>query len=794
VFGRRILPADPEARRRLLIGSGIALAVGLALVVVLWERCGIRGCPHADRLSSYQPGGAPVLLDRNGRPFADLAPVEGEMVRLGSLPKYVPQAFVAVEDKRFYEHGGVDWRRVFGALAANLRSGEYEEGFSTITMQLARNVFPERIPGQRRTITRKLLEVRVAQSIEHEFKKDEILELYLNHIYFGNGARGIEAASQYYFGVPSARLSLAQAALLAALPKGPAVYDPHPPPPRARDRRDRVLTLMEQQGKIDHATAEAARQQPLAVVRRAAPPSPGAGLAAYFTEEVRRQLEERYGDALYDEALKIHTTLDSNAQKAAEEELGRQLAAIEGGAYGRFSAPGTGAGQPASDEGSGVLQGAVVAMETGSGDVLAWVGGRDFSDSRFDRVRAARRQAGSAFKPFVYAAALRSGHMLSEHLSDQPLKVDLGGRQTWEPKNFDGTFEAEVTMRDALVRSKNVPTVRLASSVGTSNVAGVAKEAGVQSEISERPSMALGTVAVSPLELTAAYTPFATLGDRVAPRVVVRVERPSGEVLWQAPAAERRHVLEPAIAFLVTDALREALVRGTGEAVRGSGFQLPAAGKTGTTNEGTDAWFIGYTPEVVAGVWIGFDQPRTIVAKATGGRLAAPVWARMMMRLYQGRRPPSPWAPPADVVQAAVDPTTGNVVAEGCRATSGQAYREYFVRGHTPASSCPMQGAAEPPPLVADVSLPPADDERATELTIPILDREEAARARRATDEDEVEPPVAEPSARPLERTPAPERTPAAERTPAPEPTPSPERTPVVEATPTPAPTPSSPY
>jgi penicillin-binding protein 1A len=257
-------------------------------------------------------------------------------------------------------------------------------------------------------------------------------------------------------------------------------------------------------------------------------------------------------------------------------------------------------------------------------------------------------------------------------------------------------------------------------------------------------------------------------------------------------------VLEPAVAFLVTDALREALVRGTGEAVRGSGFQLPAAGKTGTTNEGTDAWFVGYTSDVVAGVWIGFDQPRTIVAKATGGRLAAPVWARMMLRLYERRRAPSPWTPPADVVQAAVDRSTGNVLAEGCRA-AGQAYREYFIRGKTPPSACPMSGAVEPPPLVADLSLPEADDERANDLKIPILDPEEVARARRASEERG--PPVTEPSARPApaeaaEATPRPEpsarhETPRPEPTPAPEAAPSPERTGAPEPTPTPAPSPS---
>jgi penicillin-binding protein 1A len=676
---RRFWRERPPLQRAALAAAGVAfLFLGL-----IWGRCGIKGCPDVRRLASYRPGGAPVLLDREGRPFGDLAPVEGELVTLRSLPKHVPQAFLAVEDQRFYEHGAVDWQRVMGALWANLRSRKVEEGSSTITMQLARNVFPERIPGQERTLARKLLEVRVALEIESDFEKDEILEMYLNHIYFGNGARGIEAAARHYFGVHARELSLTQAALLAALPKGPGHYDPRRNPDAARARRDLVLSRMAEQNRITSDAAERARRAPLRVMRRRV-----AGerpvFAGYFIEEVRRQLEELMGGDLYDQRLRIRTTLDAGAQRAAEQELERQLRAIEAGALGRVRAR------------DGPLQGAVVVMGAVEGDVLAWVGGRDFGRSRFDRVRGARRQAGSAFKPFVYAAALQDGHMLSEPLSDEPLRLFQGGHRYWEPHNFDERYDGRVTLREALVRSKNVPTVRLAQQVGTHAVASFAEVAGIQPPIPDEPSMALGTVAVSPIELTAAYTAFASLGTGVKPRLIVQVEDPDKKVLWESEV-EGRRVLDPAVAYLLTDALREALLRGTGQTVRQAGFQGLAAGKTGTTNDGTDAWFVGYDPQVVGTVWIGFDRPQPIMTQATGGRLAAPVWARIMERFYAGRSRPRPWARPDGVVAAVVDPDTGMVLAPGCQPVSAAPYKEFFISSRVPLQTCPSRGDVIPP-------------------------------------------------------------------------------------------------
>jgi penicillin-binding protein 1A len=671
----------------------LALLYGTVLFLAFaWSRCFFTTCPNVKSLVVFQPGGAPLLLDRNGEVFADLAPAEREVVPLASLPAYVPQAFLAVEDKRFYEHRGLDWTRVGGALLANLRSGEFAQGFSTISMQLARNVFPDAIPGQEQTTRRKLLEMRVAQQIEQRYSKEEILELYLNNIYFGNRARGIEAAARQYFARPARELTLPQAALLAALLKAPSTYDPRRHPDKALERRNLVLTLMREQKRIPRLMSEDALRSRLELAPAPRQVQVESGLAPYFVEQVRRELEERFGSTLYSQPLRIVTTLDSAAQRAAEEELRRQLKRVEDGEMGLFEGTRYSLVSEAPQDGTPYLQGALVMLDARNGDVLAWVGGRDYAHSQFDRVAQARRQPGSAFKPFVYAAALAHGWALSQPLLDQPLQVRMPSGQIWRPRNFTDRYEGRITLRDALVRSKNVATVRLASAVGLGDIAELARDAGIDEPISPVPSLALGSVTVSPLELTSAYTGFATLGQAVEPRLLLRIEDEKGKVLWRSQP-ERHKVLDPAVAYLVTNVLADALVRGTGNLVQQTGLQVPAAGKTGTTNEGTDAWFVGYTPEIAAGVWIGFDENRPIMEEATGGRLAAPVWGRVMARVYQRRPKPQPWKAPAEVVSRPVDPATGLVIAKDC--AGGNAQRELFIEGLVPASYCP--GREAPP-------------------------------------------------------------------------------------------------
>jgi penicillin-binding protein 1A len=653
-----------------------------------WERCGVRGCPSVERLAAYQPGGAPVLLDRSGEPFATLVPVEREIMALDSLPAHVRDAFIAVEDRRFYEHGGIDARRVVGALLADVRAGAFVQGSSTITMQVARNVFPDRLPGSQKTLRRKLLEVRVAREIEDRFEKDEILELYLNHIYFGAGVYGIAAASRHYFGHAAPRLTLPQAALLAALPRAPNYYDPRRNPDAARSRRSLVLSLMEEQDRITADEAVAARAAGLGITATTPRRRDESVFAPYFVEAVRRVVEDRLGDALYSAPLLIHTTLDRTAQRAAETQLERQLVAIERGTYGRFNGPryASAADPP---EAPAYVQGAVIVMQVEDGDVLALVGGRDFRHSRFDRALRARRQVGSAFKPFVFAAALADGYAPSQHVADTPLRLELAGGEIWEPRNLTGGFEGEITLRDALVRSKNVPAVRLAGSVGLRRVARVARRSGIDSDIPALPSMALGTAAMSPFELTAAYAAFANGGHAVQPRLVSRIEDPAGKTVWE-PRVRKRRALSGGVAFLVTDMLRDAVDHGTGRAVRRAGFAGPAAGKTGTTDGGRDAWFVGYTPDLVAGIWIGFDRPRPIADDAVASRIASPAWGRLMQQIYRERPLPPDWEPPARLVQRSIDPASGLVLADGCRPRTGRAVDEYFLPGTEPARTCPV--------------------------------------------------------------------------------------------------------
>lgn len=686
IRGLRRLETVPLGRLRPSPGlaAGIVLAGAMA-GAGLYTRCGVSGCPDVARLVSFQPGGSAVLLDRTGARFADFAPMDYPVVELEALPAWVPDAFVAVEDQRFREHGGVDWVRVGGAMAANARKLRLAEGSSTLTMQLSRTLFADRIRREDRTLWRKLLEVRVAGRIEERFSKDEILELYLNHIYLGGTIHGVQAASRNLFGKDAADLALHEAALLAALPRAPAHYDPRSRPDAARERRDLVLSLMEDQGRISSDEADAARGRPLGVA--AAPASGSEGKPApYFVRQVRDLLEEELGERIHTEALRIHTTLDRRTQQAAEAELERQLRALDRGAYGRLRL----AAEPGGSASRGV-QGAVVFLDPRTGDVLAWVGGRDFRSAPFDRVRLTRRQAGSVFKPFVYATALEQGRVASQPVLDEPYSPG-GEDDEWQPRNYSGRFEGRMSLREALVRSQNVPAIRLAHDVGSRPVADFVRRAGFSEDAPLSPVAALGVTAVSPLEVAEAYSAFAAGGVRATPRFVTRVEDSTGAVIWSSEV-ERTEVTTPAVAFIVTDILRQVVDEGTGAGVRRVGYRGPAAGKTGTTDGATDAWFAGYTPELVGAVWIGFDGDGALPAGASGGSVAAPVWGRIAARVHEPRTE-AYWAPaPSDVTWAEVDPATGMVLRPGCRPRFREGRAEYFLAGTEPGTICPSRGS-----------------------------------------------------------------------------------------------------
>ncbi|HEX8692310.1 MAG TPA: PBP1A family penicillin-binding protein [Longimicrobium sp.] len=667
----------------------IALLAVAALLVSgfawLWfAPCGFGGCAPVTELEKFEAEGS-ELLDKDGEPFGTLATVNRRVVPLDSLPEYLPRAFLAVEDRRFFDHGGVDWKRFFGALFRNVRAGGVEQGASTITMQLARNLFPERLDYRSRSLRRKVMEVRIARQIERKFDKRKILELYLNHIYLGEGAYGVEAAAQTYFGKSAADLTLAEAAVLGGLPVSPSRINPREDRQAALRRRNLVLREMAKARYVSQADADQALSTPIRLRRATAP----AGSGAYFIERVRHELEERMGERVYTAGLRVHTTFDPAAQRAAEEEVAQQLAAIEAGRFGAYRHPTYARTRGETEDGvTPYLQGMAMVMDARTGAVRALVGGRDFEDSKYDRAFQARRQPGSAFKPFVYLAALQRGIPPTQVYQDAPVRMVLTGGQVWAPRNYTGRYDGPMTMREALTRSKNSVTVRVAEEVGMDEVIQTAHELGISTDIPDVPATALGAAEVRPVELVSAYAAFANGGVLVTPTVLRRIETRDGEVLWEDTGeGAGRRVLDPAEAFVLTTLLRDVVDRGTGTPVRAAGFRGPAAGKTGTTNSATDVWFVGYTPDLVGAVWFGFDHPEPIVPGASGGTMAAPVWGRIMSRVYAGRRMPLEWGPPPGVVSEQVDRRTGMAMDASCPPT-GETYTEYFVHSLPPRRTC----------------------------------------------------------------------------------------------------------
>ena len=648
--------------------------------------CRAGACPSADVLDQYQPRQTSKLYAADGKFIAELGLERRTLLKIDQIPPLVRNAFVMVEDKRFYNHSGVDWFRVPGALWADIKQRAFVEGFSTITMQLARNIFPERLTRDKSPV-RKLKEIKVARAIERKYSKDRILELYLNQISLGNGAYGIETASQRYFGKSARDLNLAEAATLAGLPKAPERYNPRRAPERAIQRRNTVLEVMREQGAVTDSDASLAKAYPLQLARR----SEAGDVAPYYVEWIRQQLEQQFGQRLYEQGLRVYTTLDVDLQSAAERALENQLRAIEAGRFGAYPRRSYEAHMASASERSGeptapnspYLQGAFVAMEPRTGAVRALVGGRDFDDSKFNRATQALRQPGSTFKPVVYATAVQNGRPPAYVVVDSPLAVPQSGGGSWTPQNYDGKFEGPIPMRRALYMSRNIPTIRVGMELGPQTVTEMSRRFGITTPIPPYPSIYIGAADVYPIEMVAAYSAFATLGTRASPNGIVRVENAKGDILWE-PTPARTPVMSPEEAWIMVSMMKDVVLRGTAASSVGSQFRVPAGGKTGTTNDGADVWYIGYTSDLVAGVWMGMDKPRKIKSNAQGGVLAAPAWTAFMREVYR-RRPASPdWPRPEGVVERQIDPASGQLWGPGC----GPAVADYFLAGTDPIATC----------------------------------------------------------------------------------------------------------
>ncbi|MEX0691622.1 MAG: PBP1A family penicillin-binding protein [Gemmatimonadales bacterium] len=682
---------DSRAARR-TTGLSMLAVMGLGAGVVWgsWSRaCAGGNCPSIASLDGYRAREALKIYAADGRLITEIGTQRRTVVRLDELPPAVPAAFLAVEDQRFYEHGGVDFRGVFRAVVKNALTLSFEEGFSTISMQLARNVFPERLPSTK-TIVRKVREVRVALELERTFPKERILELYLNQVFMGGSLYGVEAAAQGFFGKSARDVNVAEAALLAGVLRYPNFYDPRRNPNNALRRRNLVLNLMRDQGYLTHEEAEQWKAWPIELSQR----GDFGEIAPYFVEWVRQQVYDRFGSAIFERGYRVYTTLDLDMQVAAERSLEDQLVVIESEAYGPFAhATYLEAMQQAAETGQVVpyLQGALVSLDARTGHVRAMVGGRDFQDSKFNRAVQAERQAGSTFKPFVYSAALRTGlFTTSTIIDDAPISLTLEGDSLpWEPQNYEGDFRGPMTLRRGLALSRNLVAIRLGEQIGVPAVRGEALRFGLSTPIPIYPAIHIGSASVRPIEMASAYTAFATLGERAAPIGIVRVEDETGAIVWE-PQIRRDRVMEVNHAWLMTDLLKSVVNNGSAyRAVRETGrFFHPAGGKTGTTNDGTDVWFVGFTSEIVTAVWMGFDQPVKIKANAAGGVLAAPAWTSFMNAVYERRLAPSDWQRPADLVGARIDNITGRLATPYC--PSQNTDQEWYLPGTQPRDPCPL--------------------------------------------------------------------------------------------------------
>lgn len=722
------------------------LAGAVAVGLVYWELTA--NLPPVEKLSEYRPPVATQVLADDGTVVGEFYFERRYVVPIERIPDMVRNAFIAAEDAAFYRHHGIDPMSIVRAVVNDLVAGGKIQGGSTITQQVVKSL----LLTPRKSYERKLKEMVLALRLERQLSKDQILALYLNHIYLGSGAYGVAAAAEEYFGKRLAELTLAEAALLAGLPQAPSRYSPFKHWPRAKARQHYVLERMVEVGLVTPARAAAAAREPLALASRR-----GSYIAApYYVEHVRRLLEQKYGEtALYTLGLRVHTGLNLRMQRAAEAALReglndlaarehydrapRHIAPAEKESFlrGQRNAMGRhalergqtyealvtavthgvvhvqvgafhGVLRPAAPpdnklpesyragdvvrvrlaESAGTetnyefvrdrepaVQGALVAFDPGNGAVKALIGGYDFDRSQFNRAVQGARQPGSAFKPLIYAAAVDSDFTPASIIVDEPISFQ-DHNAVWMPHNYEEKYFGPTTLREALTFSRNVVTVKLTTRVGVKNVIKYVRNLGIQSPMAANLSLALGSSEVTLLELAAAYGVFANQGQRVEPRCIIRVTDSQGNVLDEnIPQTEQ--VISPETAYLITSMLQSVIDHGTGRQAKTIG--RPAAGKTGTTNDMNDAWFIGYTPQLLAGLWIGFDEKRSLGKGETGGHVAAPIWARFMERALENE-PILDFPVAAGISFALVNPHTGQRIAPG----SGGGMLECFRRGTEP--------------------------------------------------------------------------------------------------------------
>ncbi len=654
----------------LIFFAVFSFCFGLSFAVFKWLSADL---PPIAALERVQPSTISKVYDVDGNLIYEFYEQRRMPISLQQVPRELIDALLSVEDRRFRRHWGVDIFRVAKAMFANLKAGRIVQGASTLTQQLARNLFLT----PRVAWVRKLKEAILAVQIEKIYSKDEILELYLNQIYFGNGVYGVEAASELYFGKNVEELTLPEICMFVAVAKAPSRYSPYEKSEALRRRMTLVLNAMVDNKKITREEAAQAKDVPISLRPRGLRPNE----APYFVEEVRKEIEARFGSqSLYRDGLQIYTTLDLGFQQIANRDLEEWLEVLEEEYDYEYTLSNY---DPDSMPRSPIpyLEGALLAVERTTGYVKAMIGGRNFYHSQFNRAVQAWRQAGSAFKPFVYTAAIDNGFTPSYRILDAPIVVEAGDT-IWRPSNYDEKFLGLTTLRRGLALSRNLVAVRLIRLVGPQTVIDYARRMGIEGNLTSVLSLALGSCEVTLWGLVSAYSTIANQGLKVKPLMILKVLDSQGRILYRAERHEER-VLSPQTAYLVTNMLESVVNNGTGIGARLRGFMAPAAGKTGTTNDFTDAWFVGFTPDLICGVWVGFDEKKSIGERASGAKAALPIWDRFMKET-SGEKPYRGFVPPPGIVKVSICTATGLLPSAGCPEVS----EEVFISGNEPRDTC----------------------------------------------------------------------------------------------------------
>lgn len=598
--------------------------------------------PEIADLKSYKPNLATSIYDDKGELISQLYTEQRTLVKISDIPITLQNAIIAKEDPNFYKHSGFDIKGILRATINNLMHKKVVEGASTITQQLARNLFLTR----EKTFSRKIKEVILSLQIEKYYTKQEILELYCNQIYFGHGAYGVEAASRTYFGKNVTELTLPECALLAALPQAPSQINPYKNPEIAIEKRNIVLDKMVEHGYITENEKIQAESTPIKLSKFEVKNAP------YFVEYIRQQLEATYGSSIYKSGLKVFTTLNTRMQNIAQKLFSTHINNLQKKIQG---ASGTMLDKK--------LQGAMIAIDPNTGYIKVMIGGVDFSESEFNRAIQAKRQTGSAFKPIVYTAAIENGFRISDVLLDSPIVFQNENGTSWKPENFTGKFSGPMIILNAITHSINVATVKLANQVGLSNIKKYARKLGISSPLGNDYTVALGSSSLSLIELTNSFATFANGGMYVEPMSILSVKDNSGRTLEQR-SVKISEAISPTTAYIMTFMMENVINKGTAKIIRQMGFAGPCAGKTGTTNDHTDAWFIGFTPEIIVGIWIGFDEKEPMGRSMVGGYAAAPLWANFMLNTYYSSN--KEFSIPDDIIFKKICTKSGKLATQNC--------------------------------------------------------------------------------------------------------------------------------